>query len=136
MCPDPSPIAVESKGNTVFFTTDFTISGVLVHKQRDVFERYDADHDNNLGLNELAQMFREISNRLTSLPATAQVASQQGKYLAKKFNKLEGKKVSQTSERHIDDVEQEEILTDPFVYRHLGSLACQLVFSDDMLIFV
>lgn len=89
----------------------FPTSQMHIEKVRDVFEKYDADHDNNLGLNELAKMFQEISNRLTSLPATAQVANQEGKYLAKKFNKL-SKETGNT-----DDDEE------PFSYRHLGSLA-------------
>ncbi|EGG01614.1 uncharacterized protein MELLADRAFT_110853 [Melampsora larici-populina 98AG31] len=92
----------------------FPTSQMHIEKVRDVFEKYDADHDNNLGLNELAKMFQEISNRLTSLPATAQVANQEGKYLAKKFNKLVKDK-----EKKVENEENEE----PFSYRHLGSLA-------------
>ncbi|KAH9811047.1 hypothetical protein DFH28DRAFT_1033239 [Melampsora americana] len=90
----------------------FPTSQMHIEKVRDVFEKYDKDHDNNLGLNELSEMFQEISNRLTSLPATAQVANQEGKYLAKKFNKLR---------KEIEKKEEEE--EEPFSYRHLGSLA-------------
>ncbi|KAG0140668.1 hypothetical protein CROQUDRAFT_664901 [Cronartium quercuum f. sp. fusiforme G11] len=88
----------------------FPASEMQILKIRDIFEQYDANHDNNLGLNELAVLFKQISNRLTSLPATAQVANQEGKYLAQKFNQSFKSK-------------QEEDEEEPFVYRHLGSLA-------------
>ena len=35
----------------------------------DVFEKYDADKDNVISINELQAMFSEISSKLTSLPA-------------------------------------------------------------------
>jgi len=84
-------------------------------------------------------LLQDIGNKITSLPAvclapfvpllvsqplflqTAQVASQQGKYLGKKFNKLSHqRRVRNANELvPIDD----EALYRPFKYIHLGSLA-------------
>ncbi|KAA1137726.1 hypothetical protein PGTUg99_007683 [Puccinia graminis f. sp. tritici] len=102
----------------------FPTAQVHIEKVRDVFEKYDSDKDNKLGLNELVVMFQEISNRLTSLPATAQVADQQGKYLGKKFNRFQSPKALKSIDQNeLVNSDLDEILFDPFVYRHLGSLA-------------
>lgn len=60
----------------------------LLHPDRpasskDIFDDYDKDKDGQISLNELAEMFLEISNKITTLPPTAQVANQQGVYLGK-----------------------------------------------------
>lgn len=102
----------------------FPTSQVHIQKVREVFERYDSNKDNKLGLNELVIMFQEISNRLTSLPATAQVADQQGKYLGKKFNRIQSPEALESIELNsLVGSDLDEVLFDPFVYRHLGSLA-------------
>lgn len=100
----------------------FPTSQLHVEKVRDVFERYDSDKDGNIGLNELAEMFQKISNRLTALPATAQVAEQQGKYLGKKLARLASSGHDQLQKMDIQD-DPEDILYEPFSYKHLGSLA-------------
>ncbi len=41
-----------------------------------------------LNLNEIANVLIETGNKMTALPATAQVAAQQGHYLGTKLNKL------------------------------------------------
>ncbi|KNZ53903.1 NADH dehydrogenase [Puccinia sorghi] len=103
----------------------FPTAQVHIEKVRNVFEKYDSDQDNKLGLNELVVMFQEISNRLTSLPATAQVADQQGKYLGKKFNRFQSPKALKSIDHNqLANSDFDELLFDPFVYRHLGSLAC------------
>ena len=48
---------------------------------RELFDLYDSDADNSLNLNELAVLLQEIGNKITALPATAQVASQQERAL-------------------------------------------------------
>ncbi|MBW0486310.1 hypothetical protein O181_026025 [Austropuccinia psidii MF-1] len=102
----------------------FPTAQVHIDKVRQVFEKYDADKDNNLRLNELVLMFEDISNRLTTLPATAQVASQQGKYLGWKFNRFQKPKILEAKEKNeIQEAELDDTFTDPFIYRHLGSLA-------------
>ena len=92
-------------------------------KVRELFELYDSDSDNHLGLNELAVLLQEIGKKITALPATAQVASQQGIYLGKKLHKkakraTDGEDATATA-KEIPD----EDIAGPFKYRHLGSLA-------------
>jgi len=70
------------------------------------FQDFDLNGDGYLQLNEFKTLMIAIDNNLTTLPATAQVANQQGAYLAKELNKTDGK-------------QQPE----PFKYKHLGSFA-------------
>lgn len=91
-----------------------------LNKVRTLFDRYDSDADNSLGLNELCKLLEELGNKITALPATAQVAAQQGKYLARKFNKL----ATQRAVLEANDLKDlDEAISGPFRYRHLGSLA-------------
>ncbi|KAF9469289.1 nucleotide-binding domain-containing protein [Collybia nuda] len=97
------------------------MAGDHLVKVKELFDLYDSDADNNLSLNELARLLEEIGNKITTLPATAQVASQQGKYIGKKLHKLarhlaptEGKDLATTTD---------EVVSGPFRYLHLGSLA-------------
>jgi hypothetical protein len=103
-----------------------------------LFDLYDSDADNKLNLNELAVLLQEISNKITVFPAvsapsnfpsvflshssqTAQVASQQGKYLGHKLHLLASKRDVLVANELPADVD--EAVTGPFSYRHLGSLA-------------
>ncbi|TIA92319.1 hypothetical protein E3P99_00637 [Wallemia hederae] len=103
----------------------FPLAKSHLQKIRKIFQHYDKDQDNVLDLNELASLFSEISSKIVSLPATAQVASQEGKYLGKKLSKLASARerlagtdlVNQAGD--VDD----EVVSVPFSYRHLGSLA-------------
>ncbi|KAI0345429.1 nucleotide-binding domain-containing protein [Trametopsis cervina] len=93
-------------------------------KVRELFDLYDSDADNSLNLNELAVLLQEIGNKITALPATAQVASQQGKYLGSKFTKLA--KQGPTLEKNelgTSGLGVDELVAQPFKYLHLGSLA-------------
>lgn len=81
----------------------FPTSQLHVEKVRDIFEKFDADKDGSIGLNELAEMFQKISNQMTALPATAQVAEQQGKYLGKKLAKLAASGHKQLQRMDIQD---------------------------------
>jgi Ca2+-binding EF-hand superfamily protein len=40
-----------------------------LEKVRDMFERYDVDHDDSLTINEVATLLAELGNKITSLPA-------------------------------------------------------------------
>lgn len=101
-----------------------------------MFEEYDKDTSGTLGLNELAAMFQELSSKLTSYPAvghirntlfamlttfwraqTAQVASQQGQYLGKKFRALAKVRPEDKNSNDVDDS-----VYAPFKYAHMGSL--------------
>ncbi|KAF7967254.1 hypothetical protein HWV62_35045 [Athelia sp. TMB] len=88
---------------------------------RQLFKAYDSDNDDSLTLNELATLLQDIGNKITALPATAQVASQQGKYLGKKFTKL----ARQRTVLAANDLASttDEAVYRPFRYAHMGSLA-------------
>ncbi|KAI8982839.1 nucleotide-binding domain-containing protein [Trametes punicea] len=93
-----------------------------LQKVRELFDLYDSDSDNSLNLNELAVLLQEIGNKITALPATAQVASQQGKYLGRKLSKIaQHRKVLEAN--GLRPEEGDEAVSGPFRYFHLGSLA-------------
>ena len=95
-----------------------------LEKVRELFDLYDSYADESLNLNELAVLLQEIGNKITALPATAQVASQQGKYLGSKFTKLvKHQQVLERNELSLSGVGVDEIVSQPFRYMHLGSLA-------------
>ncbi|PHH63733.1 hypothetical protein CDD81_5498 [Ophiocordyceps australis] len=87
-----------------------------------LFAEFDKDQSGTLDFGELRELLNQIDSRLTSLPATAQRAHQQGTYLAKKFNKMarlaEGLTVNEIREGDLDAA-----VYKAFEYRHLGSLA-------------
>ena len=66
-------------------------------------------------------MFENLSKKVTALPATAQVASQQGKYLGSMFTKL-AKQRKALVDNEMPDLDDEAYYK-AFEYRHLGSLA-------------
>lgn len=87
-----------------------------------LFHEYDRDESGTLNFGELHELLHQIDTKLTSLPATAQRANQQGEYLGRKFNKIAqaapGLKVNEVSYGDLD-----EAVYKAFTYRHLGSLA-------------
>ncbi|KIY50830.1 nucleotide-binding domain-containing protein [Fistulina hepatica ATCC 64428] len=85
-----------------------------------LFQMYDSDADDCLSLNELVRLLEAVGNKITSLPATAQVASQQGKYVGKKLHRCA------RLDAVLSDFAKpppDEALMGPFRYFHLGSLA-------------
>lgn len=99
----------------------FPLAETSLEEIGDIFKKYDKDNDGNLSLNEVAEMFLGITKNLTTLPATAQVASQQGEYLGHMFSKLanEYETLKANGIENVDD----EAYYSPFKYHHLGSLA-------------
>ncbi|KAJ7744948.1 hypothetical protein DFH07DRAFT_19376 [Mycena maculata] len=89
---------------------------------KQLFDLYDSDADNSLTLNELTQLLMELGNKITSLPATAQVAAQQGKYVGKKLHKL-ARQREVLAANDLRDGADDEAVGRPFKYLHLGSLA-------------
>lgn len=87
-----------------------------------LFEQYDHDKSGTLDFGELYELLKQIDNKLTSLPATAQRANQQGLYLGRKLNKIAqmapGMQLNDVSYGDLD-----EACYKAFEYRHLGSLA-------------
>jgi NADH dehydrogenase len=87
-----------------------------------LFEAYDKDQSGTLDFGEMRELLLQIDSTLTSLPATAQRAHQQGQYLARKLNKIAraapGLRMNEVVDGDLDDA-----VYKPFAYRHLGSLA-------------
>lgn len=87
-----------------------------------LFESYDKDHSGTLDYNELNTLLCEIDSKLTSLPATAQRANQQGLYLARKFNKL-AQAAPGLRMNNVDSGDIDAYAYKAFEYTHFGSLA-------------
>ncbi|KAF9812931.1 hypothetical protein IEO21_05886 [Rhodonia placenta] len=94
-----------------------------LQKVRELFDLYDEDSDNTITLNELAVLLQEIGNKITALPATAQVASQQGKYLGRKLTKLAKQRDVLIQNGLAFGPGADEAVSGAFKYLHLGSLA-------------
>lgn len=89
---------------------------------KDLFDEFDRDNSGTLSLDELTEMLKTIDKKVTSLPALAQRASQQGIYLGRKLNRLanaEGTLVM----NDIVSGDVDDAVYKPFSYHHLGSLA-------------
>jgi NADH dehydrogenase len=87
-----------------------------------LFEQYDKDRSGTLDFSELRELLLQIDSKLTSLPATAQRANQQGRYLGWKFNKI-AQVLPDMNTREIDFSDLDEAVYKAFQYKHLGSLA-------------
>lgn len=87
-----------------------------------LFEAHDQDKSGTLDYHELETLLRNIDSKLTSLPATAQRANQQGLYLARKFNKL-AQAAPGLRANSIVDGDLDAAVYKAFEYKHLGSLA-------------
>ncbi|TVY55219.1 External alternative NAD(P)H-ubiquinone oxidoreductase B1, mitochondrial [Lachnellula cervina] len=87
-----------------------------------LFEAYDVDQSGTLDFGELRELLMQIDSKLTSLPATAQRAHQQGQYLGHKFNKL-ARAAPGLKMNDVRDGDVDEAVYKAFEYRHLGSLA-------------
>ncbi|KAL8840708.1 MAG: hypothetical protein Q9170_001226 [Blastenia crenularia] len=87
-----------------------------------LFEQYDKDKSGTLDFGEMHELLLQIDSKLTSLPATAQRAHQQGQYLGRKFNKLaQAAPGLQANEMDYGDLD--DAVYKAFEYKHLGSLA-------------
>ncbi|KAG6053265.1 hypothetical protein E4U17_004895 [Claviceps sp. LM77 group G4] len=87
-----------------------------------LFAEFDKDQSGTLDFGELRELLNQIDNKLTSLPATAQRAHQQGCYLAQKLNRL-AHLSGGLSVNDIRDGDVDAAAYKAFEYRHLGSLA-------------
>ncbi|TPX51175.1 hypothetical protein SeMB42_g01832 [Synchytrium endobioticum] len=98
---------------------------VAVHLEKlgDLFTKYDYDKSGTLDIEEIQAMLTEVDNKLTSLPQTAQVASQEGVYLARKLNKMtEFGHLGVTPKDYGDWVKTENTLP-AFRYSHFGTFS-------------
>ncbi|KAL6860608.1 hypothetical protein ACO1O0_004636 [Amphichorda felina] len=87
-----------------------------------LFAEFDKDQSGTLDFGELRELLNQIDSKLTSLPATAQRAHQQGRYLAQKFNKM-ARMHDGLSANDIRDGDLDDAVYKAFEYHHLGSLA-------------
>jgi NADH dehydrogenase len=87
-----------------------------------LFAEYDRDQSGTLDFGELRELLKQIDSKLTSLPATAQRAHQQGHYLANKFNKL-ARAAPGLQANEIVEGDLDAAVYRAFEYKHLGSLA-------------
>lgn len=83
---------------------------------------YDVNNTGHLQFDQISKLLKDIDSRVTSLPATAQRAAQQGKYLGKKLSKLARSSLT-LSANEILDGDIDAAVSKPFCYKHLGSLA-------------
>lgn len=63
-------------------------------------------------------MFIEISKKITALPATAQVANQQGAYLGKKLSTVGRQNLDDTALKNGIYDDPDDVLYEPFKYKH------------------
>ncbi len=87
-----------------------------------LFCEHDTDGSGTLDFGELHALLRRIDDKLTSLPATAQRAHQQGQYLGRKFHKL-AQAAPGLRANAVDYGDVDAAVYRAFQYRHLGSLA-------------
>jgi len=89
------------------------------------FSKYDTDHDNKITIEEFQNFLQDMDKTLKPYPATAQVAAQQGKYIANLLNYLAehpdaniptSVELSPHQDNSTHDIS-------PFKYKHLGSMA-------------
>ncbi|KAG0255143.1 hypothetical protein DFQ27_006412 [Actinomortierella ambigua] len=80
-----------------------------------VFAKYDKDHSGTLNMEEIREFLTDAEKSMTALPATAQVASQQGKYVGKRINAL------WRDDGEIHKLDPKKLPA--FAYHHMGSLA-------------
>jgi len=93
------------------------------------FNKADRNKDGVLELHEFKAALTAIDRTLKILPATAQVAAQEGKYLAKQFNQhpipdgmQDGGSLVATLRKQYNAVKYPNGI-EPFKYNHMGSLA-------------
>lgn len=77
------------------------------------FVEADADKSGYLTMGELRSALEKADTKIRSLPATAQVASQEGRYIADLLNQL--------PDLNIENFQKYDLK--PFRYKHMGSLA-------------
>ncbi|KAI4172881.1 MAG: hypothetical protein LQ343_003288 [Gyalolechia ehrenbergii] len=87
-----------------------------------LFEQYDKDKSGTLDFGELHELLLQIDSKLTSLPATAQRAEQQGQYLGRKLNKL-AQAAPGMQANGMDYGDLDDAAYKAFEYKHMGSLA-------------
>lgn len=102
--------------------TSFPQATDHLKKLDSLFEKFDMDKNGSLSMSELKTLLSSIDKQMTSLPATAQRAHQQGNYLANKFNAL-ARAHEALEVNDIRDGDIDAAVYKAFRYNNLGSLA-------------
>lgn len=92
-----------------------------------LFTKYDKDHNGRMCTDELHDLILDATKGLTSFPPTAQVASQEGKYLSRKLNTLsklrEEGHLPKPQAGSTEPVDIDEEVYKPFRFHSLGNVA-------------
>ncbi|KAK9489311.1 hypothetical protein V1508DRAFT_428419 [Lipomyces doorenjongii] len=97
----------------------FPQAGEHLKRVDHLFTEYDTNKSGTLDFDELTHLLQDIDGKMTSLPATAQRAHQQGQYIGRKLTNLaRAETLAMTISGDVDD-----LVYRPFEYHHLGSLA-------------
>ncbi|SCU90963.1 LAME_0E10660g1_1 [Lachancea meyersii CBS 8951] len=94
----------------------------FLYNVEDILPKYDVTNRGSIDFDQITQLLRDVESKATSMPATAQRAHQQGKYIGKKLTKVS--RCSETTRVN----ESPQLIADESVYKafkyvHLGSLA-------------
>ncbi|SCU98025.1 LAFA_0G14972g1_1 [Lachancea sp. 'fantastica'] len=94
----------------------------FLYNVEEILPKYDVTSCGTLNFNQITELLSDVESKATSMPATAQRAHQQGKYIGKKLTK-----VSRSSDTaRVNEAPQliaDESVYKAFKYVHLGSLA-------------
>lgn len=100
----------------------FPIASSNLQNVRKLLNKYDFHGDHQLNSDEVVKLVQDATKDMTSYPPTAQIASQEGRYLANKLNKYgklkEQGKLPQMSADALDDA-----IYKPFKFHSLGNIA-------------
>lgn len=97
-------------------------AGEHITRLKELFLEFDHDKSGTLSFEELTEMLQAIDKKVTSLPATAQRAAQQGQYLGRKLTRI-AHAVPNMQVSDVIDGDLDDTVYRPFSYKHLGSLA-------------
>lgn len=100
--------------------TRFPQTSDHLRRLHQLFQRFDRDHSGSLDYKELSELLHYVDTKLTTLPATAQRASQQGVYLGRKFTKIAAAQ-HHSEFNGVDYKDLDEMVSKAFKYRHLGN---------------
>ncbi|KAL0093385.1 hypothetical protein F4703DRAFT_1907875 [Phycomyces blakesleeanus] len=90
----------------------FPLTEQHLENVKELFDVYDTDKNGTLEIEEMRNMLTSVDSKMTNLPATAQVANQQGRYLGRYLSALAEKDSALASQ-----------IVGPFHYSHMGALA-------------
>lgn len=100
----------------------FPVASNQLLKIDQLFDTYDKDKNHRLSTSELTELVLDATKNMTSLPPTAQVSSQEGKYMGRKLMHYARKKdAGVLPDGKAEDID--DFVYHPFRYLGLGSVA-------------